>query len=127
MTEQQAGHKAEQADLERGYRRLLACYPRSFRRATEDEILAVLLDTAREGQRRVGLAETVDLLRGALRMHLGLSRSPRTVLAAIRLMYLGAAAELAALITIVWARNARPNAAGRSSAGPEPTAPRARS
>ena len=37
---------SEQARLERGYRRILACYPRSFRRDNEGEILAVLLDTA---------------------------------------------------------------------------------
>jgi hypothetical protein len=42
--------------LERGYRRLLAWYPRSFRRDSEDEIVAVLLATAEEGQRRVRLA-----------------------------------------------------------------------
>jgi hypothetical protein len=34
---------SEQARLERGYRRILACYPRSFRRDNEGEILAVLL------------------------------------------------------------------------------------
>ena len=91
----------DQAGLERGYRRLLACYPRRFRRDSEEEVLAVLLATAHDGQQRPGLAESADLIRGAVRMHLGLSRSPRTVLAAVRLMYLGAAAELATLITVV--------------------------
>ncbi len=91
----------DQAGLERGYRRLLACYPRSFRRDNEEEVLAVLLATAHDGQERPGLAESADLIRGAVRMHLGLSRSPRTVLAAVRLMYLGAAAELATLIAVV--------------------------
>jgi hypothetical protein len=43
--------------LERSYRRVLACYPRSFRRDNEDEILAVLMETAEEGQTRIGLAE----------------------------------------------------------------------
>ena len=80
-------------DLERGYRRLVAFYPRSFRRENGDEIVAVLLATAASGQRRPGLPESFDLLRGALRMHLGLSRSPRTVLYAARLMCLGALAE----------------------------------
>ena len=37
-----------QASLERGYRRLLACYPRSFRGESEQEILAVLIASARE-------------------------------------------------------------------------------
>ena len=89
------------ARLERGYRRLIACYPREFRRESAGEILAVLLATAREGQRRPGFAETADLLRGAARMRMGLSRSPRTVVYAIRLMCLGAVAELAKLITIL--------------------------
>ena len=51
---------------------MLACYPKAFRRESGEEILAVLLATAAEGQRRVGLAESVDLIRGALRMHFGL-------------------------------------------------------
>ena len=62
--------QTDQARLERGYRRLLACYPASFRRESEEEILAVLLDTATDSQRRVGLAESADLIRGALRMRL---------------------------------------------------------
>ena len=40
--------------LERGYRRVLALYPRSFRGDSEEEILAVLLASAAEGQTRVG-------------------------------------------------------------------------
>jgi hypothetical protein len=89
------------SDLERGYRRLIACYPRSFRKDNEEEILTVLLATADEGQRRPSLAESADLLRGALRMRMGLSRTPRTVLHAVRLMYLGAVTQLAVLITVI--------------------------
>ena len=70
--------------LKRGYRRVLALYPRAFRQESEEEILAVLMATAREGQRRVGLAESADLIRGALRMHRGL-RLPRALLIAVRL------------------------------------------
>ena len=87
--------------LERAYRRLVALYPRSFRSENEEEIVAVLLATAREGQRRPGIAESADLLKGALRMRIGLSRTPRTVLHAVRLMYLGAIAELGVLFTLV--------------------------
>ena len=87
--------------LERRYRRVLACYPKAFRRESEDEILAVLLATATEGQRRVGLAESADLIMGAVRMHLGMSRSPRPVLNAVRLMCVGAALELAVLVTVL--------------------------
>jgi hypothetical protein len=85
------------AGLERGYRRLLAWYPRAYRRENEQEILGVLMAGAREGQRRPGPAEAADLLRGALWMRLspGAARPPRTVLGAVRLMLLGAVAELA--------------------------------
>ena len=89
------------SNLERGYRRLIACYPRSFRKDNEEEILTILLATAVEGQRRPSLAESADLLRGALRMRMGLSRTPRTVLAAVRLMYLGAVGQVAVMITVI--------------------------
>jgi hypothetical protein len=88
--------------LERAYRRILSCYPRSFRADSEDEILAVLMATAAEGQTRVGLAEAWDLLRGGVRMRLWpAAPRPRTVRAAVTLMLAGAAAELAGLITVV--------------------------
>jgi hypothetical protein len=87
--------------LERRYRRVLACYPKAFRRESGEEILAVLMATAREGQRRVGLAESADLIRGALRMHLGLSRSPRPVRNAVRLMCVGAVLTLADVATVL--------------------------
>jgi hypothetical protein len=61
---------SESAGLEWRYRRLLAWYPRSFRREQEDEMLAVLMAGARPGQRRPGLLETADLLRSALGMRL---------------------------------------------------------
>jgi hypothetical protein len=40
------------ASLERGYRRLLAWYPQPFRREQAEEVLAVLMAGARQGQRR---------------------------------------------------------------------------
>jgi hypothetical protein len=92
---------SEMAALERGYRRVLALYPRSFRADSEDEILAVLLATAEEGQTRVGLAEAWDLVRGATRMRLWpAAPRPRVVRAAVKLMLAGAAAELAAVLTV---------------------------
>lgn len=88
--------------LERRYRRLLACYPRAFRRENEEEILAVLLACAQDGQRRPGFAASADLIRGAVRMRLRLAgQPPRAVQTAIRLMYAGAAVQLATLITLV--------------------------
>jgi hypothetical protein len=92
---------SDASELERAYRRLLAGYPRSFRHENGEEIMAVLLATARDGQRRPGIAESADLLKGALRMRMGLSRSPRTVLYAVRLMYLGAVVELGVMITVL--------------------------
>jgi len=55
----------DSAVLERSYRRVLACYPRSFRRDNEDEILAGLMETAEEGQTRIGLAEANGYYRPA--------------------------------------------------------------
>jgi hypothetical protein len=92
---------SDSSPLERGYRRVLACYPKAFRRESEDEILAVLLATAHEGQRRVGVAESADLIMGAVRMHLGMSRAPRPVRDAVRLMCAGAVLTLAALVTVL--------------------------
>jgi hypothetical protein len=93
---------SDSAGLEQGYRRLLSCYPRAFRRENEQEILAVLMDSARDGQQWPGLAESADLIRGAVRMRLRpASRPPRAVLTAVRLMCAGAVAELAAWITYV--------------------------
>ncbi len=91
------------ASLERGYRRLLAVYPRAFRRENEDEILAVLLATAGQNQRRPGLVISADLIRSGLLMRLRptVPHSARTVRAAVALIYLAALAELAAVVTIV--------------------------
>jgi hypothetical protein len=61
---------SEPSAVERGYRRLLAWYPRSFRDEQEDEMLAVLMAGARPGQRRPGLLETADLVSGAVTVRL---------------------------------------------------------
>jgi hypothetical protein len=93
---------SEPASLERGYRRLLAAYPRWFRRENEDEILAVLLACAQDGQRRPGLDAAADLLKGAARMWMRpRPGQPRTVFTAIRLMWAGALAEAAVVIAIL--------------------------
>jgi hypothetical protein len=91
-----------QERLERGYRRVLACYPRSFRHDSEEEVVAVLLATAAEGQARMGLAEAWDLVRGGLRMRLWpAAPRPRAVRAAVRLMCVGAVSELVVVATVV--------------------------
>ena len=92
----------EMASLERGYRRVLMSYPKAFRQESGQEILGVLLATAEEGQRRIGLAESAALIRGGLRMRLRLTaRPPSAVRGAVRLMCLGALVEAAAVVTIV--------------------------
>jgi capsular polysaccharide biosynthesis protein len=58
------------AALERRYRRLLAWYPRPFRRGQQEEMLAVLMAGARQGQRRPGPAEAVNLITTGLGMRL---------------------------------------------------------
>src|SRR5262249_56897283 len=57
---------SDPAALERSYQRLLAWYPRGFRREYGQEVLAVLLAGARPGQRRPGLAEAVHLILSGL-------------------------------------------------------------
>src|SRR5580692_2505302 len=93
----------DQAELERRYRRLLAWYPRAFRRESGPEILAVLLAAAAAGQQRPGLAESADLIRGGLWMRLrpSVPKSARTVRAAVRLMGAGAVASTASLILVL--------------------------
>jgi hypothetical protein len=65
---------SDSADLERRYRRLLACYPPAFRREHEQEILAVLMAGADESEQWPRLGEAADLIKHALWMRLGLSR-----------------------------------------------------
>jgi hypothetical protein len=56
------------AGLERGYQRLLAWYPWSFRAEHGQEMLGVLMATARPGQQRPTLPDTADIARSALIM-----------------------------------------------------------
>jgi hypothetical protein len=89
--------------LERACRRLLAWYPRKFRRENGQEILAVLLAGAPHGQRRPGLAEAADLIRSGLWLRLwpSVPRSARTVRAAVKLMYAGAAVSTVNLVILL--------------------------
>ena len=60
---------SEPNDLADRYRRLLGWYPRDHRERHGEEMLGVLLDGAGE-RTRPSRKETVDVLRGALRLHL---------------------------------------------------------
>jgi hypothetical protein len=90
----------DQERLERSYRRLLGWYPRAFREENGPEILAVLMAEARDGKHRPGLAESADLIRSGLwlRLRPSVPRSARTVRAAVKLMYAGAAVSTVNLI-----------------------------
>lgn len=93
---------SESASLEGGYRRLLAWYPKWFRRENEEEILAVLMACAQEGLTRPSLEAAADLLKGAARMRLRpMPGQPRTVFAAVWLMIAAAAAELGIMVTLL--------------------------
>lgn len=93
----------ETADLERRYRRWLRWYPKSFRREHEDEMLGVLMAGERPRGCRPGRLECLDLVRSALcvRLRPRVPRSDRCAFAVVRLMYLGAVAEIAVAVTIV--------------------------
>jgi hypothetical protein len=93
----------DQANLERRYRRLLASYPRAFRQDSGEELIAVLMACATDGQRRPGLAASVDLISSGLRMRLRPSVPPSTptVRAAVRLMYAGVAVTTVSLIAAI--------------------------
>jgi hypothetical protein len=111
-----AMNTSEPASLERGYRRLLACYPKSFRRENGEEILAVLMACAQDGQTRPTVEAAVDLLKGAVRMRLRpRPGQPRTVFAAARLMCLAALVELGAVLTMVATAGAVRSAVARSN------------
>jgi hypothetical protein len=86
----------ESPDLERRYRRLLAFYPRAFRREHDQEILSVLMAGADDRQRQPRLDEAADLMRSAIWMRLrpNVPRSQSTVLWAVMLMYVCAALRL---------------------------------
>ena len=87
---------SDPAALERRYRRLLACYPRAFRHEHEQEILAVLMAGAGDGQQRPRPGEAADLIKSAIwiRLRPGVPRSQPTVFWAVRLMYVCAALRL---------------------------------
>jgi hypothetical protein len=89
--------------LERRYRRLLGWYPEAFRREYEDEILGVLLGGARDGQRRPGAMDSLDLAMNGLSMRLRPEspRPERALLGLPVLLYVGALMELAAGLTIL--------------------------
>lgn len=94
--------------LERRYRRLLACYPRSFRHAHEEEMLVILLACTPDGRRWPGVADAVNLLWHALALRVAppTRRTPPSVVWGVRLMVLSAALELVAAAIAVASQGA---------------------
>ncbi|HEX8497132.1 MAG TPA: hypothetical protein VF661_08040 [Actinomycetales bacterium] len=72
MTPPAAPGTAVQTVLERRYRRLLRLLPRPERAARGDEMLGVLLDSSRPGQRRPTAGDAADLVGAAVRSRLRL-------------------------------------------------------
>jgi hypothetical protein len=60
----------ETTRLEHWYRRMLTWYPAGHRRAYGEEMIGVLLASAPQGKRRPGIADTLDLVKGALLVRL---------------------------------------------------------
>jgi hypothetical protein len=87
---------SDSAGLERRYRRLLACYPRAFRREYGQEMLSVLMAGAAEGQERPRLGDATDLISGAIwiRLRPRAAWSQPTIVWGVRLIYLCAALKL---------------------------------
>jgi hypothetical protein len=87
---------SDRSQLERRYRRLLACYPRAFRREHEQEMLMVLLACAGEDRQRPGAADSVDLLWHGLWLRLRPATKPSvpSVFWGVRLMVLAAALDV---------------------------------
>ncbi|ROT32157.1 hypothetical protein [Micromonospora sp. HM5-17] len=69
--------------LARRYRRLLLCYPRQYRRARGEEIVATFLDLAPPDRTRPTVREAVNLIRHGLRCRLGRPNSRGVVLGAV--------------------------------------------
>lgn len=91
------------ARLERGYRRWLRCYPRSFRREHEAEMLDLLVASAHDDQLRPDRAECLMLVRGAAIAWLRprIPAAQRAAWSAVRLMYLAAAADIVIALIVV--------------------------
>ncbi|WP_433056241.1 hypothetical protein [Dactylosporangium sp. CS-033363] len=71
-----------ETSLESRYRRLLRAYPAAYRRERGDEIVTILLDTAKPGQTRPTRAEVKDLIANGVRQRFRLPVGRLMVVAA---------------------------------------------
>jgi hypothetical protein len=97
----------DQTRLESRYRKWLVCYPKTFRRDHDAELLAVLLAMSRQGQQHPSPGELVALVRGGVGMRLrpDLPRSARLPRAAVGLLCLSSLLEITTWIAVIATRN----------------------
>jgi hypothetical protein len=93
--------------LARRYRRLLVCYPRQYRRARGDEIVATFLELAPPDRTRPTAREAVNLVLHGLRCRLGRPRSRTVVLWAALTALVGGLSAGAFATRLAW-ETARP-------------------
>jgi hypothetical protein len=94
---------SDQSQLERRYRRLLALYPKGFRREHGDEMLVVLLACARDGRRGSEVGDAANLLWNAvwMRARFLAPRSVPSVFWGVRLMVVAAFFELVCMVAVI--------------------------
>ena len=80
----------DNAGLYRSYQRLLAAYPRSYRRAREIEMLTTLMDAAPAERRLPTIREGLDLVGGGVRYRLRVPPGPASRAVAVVTALLGA-------------------------------------
>ena len=105
------------ATLEDRYRRMLAMYPAEHRRKHQDEMLGVLMTGARAGQHRPGLADTANLIWGALLIRLRPAR-PGTAWP----LWRDALAVVSVLLPLAVLANVSASTTTLLAPGPEPRA-----
>jgi hypothetical protein len=93
---------SESVALQRSYRRLLAAYPRSYRRAREIEMLTTLMDAAPPDRERPTVRESLDLIGGGVRYRLRVPRGPAYRAVAVLVAMLGALAVSAGAALAAW-------------------------
>jgi threonine/homoserine/homoserine lactone efflux protein len=91
-------------NLEARYRRITRLFPSTWRRNSEDELIATLLEMSAPGQHRVALRDTINLLATAIRLH------ARSVARSRRQRGVGVVAALAILAgtALTWRTGAVP-------------------
>jgi hypothetical protein len=88
--------------LYRSYQRLLAAYPRSYRRVREIEMLTTLMDAAPSSRRRPTVREGLDLVGGGLRYRLRVPPGPAYRVVVVVTALLGALLLAGGAVLAAW-------------------------